>query len=397
MRDIARKTIKGRKAGFAGAFLAVLLASVLVTALGVLVESGIRGGLPPQRYAGADIVVSGVQALPVVEDADLVLSERVRLPESALDEVAGLPGVESAAGDVSVPVSVVAGGAVAETSRPVAGHGWSAAALTPFTLDGDGAGPERDDEVALEAGLASSLGLSAGDRVELAVGGVASSYEVTGVVSRDGGDARESAVFLTDERAGELAGTGDTGRWDAIGVVAAEGESAGELADRIADALPGARTHTGDARGNVEFFDIGQARSELTLMSLSLAGTTVLIAMFVVAGTLALSIQQRRREFALLRAVGATRGQVRRLVGAEIMQLGAVAAVLGAIPGYLVGIAMGRAFAGSGLLPADFQLALGPVPGLAAIVLCLVTARLAGWVAARRPARLNPVEALGES
>lgn len=396
VRYIARKTIKGRKAGFAGAFLAVLLASVLITALGVLVESGLRGGLPPQRYAGADVVVSGVQALPVVEDADLALPERVRLPRDVADAVADVPGVAEAAGDVGVPLSVVADGAVAEPSRPVAGHGWSAAALTPFTVDGDGAGPERDDEVAVEAGLASSLGVAAGDRIELAVGGVASAYTVTGVVSRPGGDdARESAVFLTDERAGELAGA--DGRWDAVGVVAADGVAAGELADRIAEAVPDVRTHTGDARGHVEFFDIGQARGELTLMSLSLAGTTVLIAMFVVAGTLALSIQQRRREFALLRAVGATRRQVRRLVGAEVMVLAGAGAVLGAVPGYLVAVAMGRAFAGSGLLPADFQLAMSPLPGVAAVVLCLVTARLAGWVAARRPARLNPVEALGES
>ncbi|SEF10102.1 putative ABC transport system permease protein [Jiangella alba] len=393
VRDIARKTIKGRKAGFIGAFLAVLLASVLVTSLGVLVESGIRGGLPPQRYAGADVVVSGVQALPVVEDTDIALPERVRLPADAVDAVADVPGVAEAAGDVNVPVSVVADGAVADLSRPVVGHGWSAAALAPFTVDG-GDGPRRDDEVALEAGLASSLGVETGDRVDLAVGGVPSTYTVSGVVSRPG-DARESAVFLTDERAGELAGAG--GRWDAVVVVADDGVSAGELAGRIADAVPDVRTHTGDARGHVEFLDIGQARGELTVMAMSLAGTTVLIAMFVVAGTLALSIQQRRREFALLRAVGATRGQVRRLVGAEVMLLGVTAAVLGAVPGYLVAVGLGRAFAGTGLLPADFQLAMSPLPGLAAIVLCLVTARLAGWVAARRPARLNPVEALGES
>ncbi len=397
VRDIARKTIKGRKAGFIGAFLAVLLASVLVTSLGVLVESGLRGGLPPQRYAGADVVVSGVQALPVAEDADIALPERVRLPADVVAAVADVPGVAEAAGDVNVPVSVVAGGAVAELSRPVVGHGWSAAALTPFTA-ADGDGPERDDEVALEAGLASSLGVAAGDRVELAVGGVASTYTVSGVVSRPGeagADARESAVFLTDDRAGELAGA--AGRWDAVVVVADDGVAAGELAGRIADAVPGVRTHTGDARGHVEFLDIGQARGELTVMAMSLAGTTVLIAMFVVAGTLALSIQQRRREFALLRAVGATRRQVRRLVGAEVMLLATSAAVLGALPGYLVAVGLGRAFAGTGLLPADFRLAMSPLPGLGAIVLCLVTARLAGWVAARRPARLNPVEALGES
>lgn len=394
MRDIARKTIKGRKAGFAGAFIAVLFASALVTALGVLVESGVRGGLPPQRYAGADVVVGGVQAIPVPEDTDLGLSERVRVPADVVAAVAAVPGVEYAAGDVSVPVTLVRAGSVAETERPVAGHGWSAAALTPFTLDG-GAEPERADEVVLERDLAASLGAGVGDRIELAVGAVASPYTVTGLVSRPDGDARESAVFLTDERAGELAGA--PGHWDTVGVVAADGVAAGALADRIEAAVPEVRTYTGDGRGTVEFSDIGRARTELTVLAASLAGTTVMIAMFVVAGTMALSIQQRRREFALLRAVGATRKQVKALVRAEVMMLAVSAAVVGALPGVAVAGVLGRAFVGAGLLPADFRLALSPLPAVGAVVLCLGTAALAGVVAARRPARLNPVEALGEA
>jgi putative ABC transport system permease protein len=49
------------------------------------------------------------------------------------------------------------------------------------------------------------------------------------------------------------------------------------------------------------------------------------------------------------------------------------------------------------VLPADFGLALSPLPAVAAVLLCVGTARLAGWLAARRVAKIQPVEALRES
>lgn len=119
--------------------------------------------------------------------------------------------------------------------------------------------------------------------------------------------------------------------------------------------------------------------------------------MLVVASTLTLSIQQRRCEFALLRAVAASRGQIHRMVGAEILLVAGSAAILGAGPGIAVAYLLRSAFAAGGVLPADFGLALSPLPAVAAILLCVGSARVAGWVAARRPARISPVEALDES
>ena len=398
VRGIALATVRDRTAGFVGVFLAILCASVLVTALGVLMESGLRGGLPPQRYAGASVVVGGPQTLPVVEDVDTMLSERARLPVESVDEVAAMPGVAYAAGDVDVPVRVRTDDDVPTTAESAGAHGWRSAALAPFVLR-EGTEPRGDHDAVLESSLAMALAVTSGDQVELAVGGVPSTYTVVGVAERSGtdGDARASSVFLTDDRARQLSGHPD--RVDAIGVVAEPGADLDALAELIESSLAeaGARTYLGDDRAVVEFLDVSQARDRLVQLSGALGGTSILVAMFVVATTMALSIQQRRREFALLRAIAASKPQIHRMVRAEVLLVGGVAAVAGVLPGYAVALLFTAVFADVGFLPPELELALSPLPGAVAITLCLVAALLDAWIAARRPTRMNPIEALGDA
>jgi putative ABC transport system permease protein len=383
MRDYARATIRHRKGPFVGMFVAVFAAAALVSALGVLFESGLRAGVAPQRFAGAAVVVGAQQSIPVEEDMDLPFSERVPLPADVVERVAAVPGVEKAVGDLTVAVTI--GG------QPVAAHGWASASLAPFSLR-DGEAP-RDGGVVLDRALADRAGVSVGDQVDIAVGAVPTKFTVSGVTAEALG--RESALFFADGQARELYGRAK--QVDAVGVLPASGVDADVLAERIAAALPEVAVYTGDARGDAEFLDVGRVRSQLIVLSLAFAGTAIMIAMLVVASTLALSVQQRRQEIALLRAVAATPRQVHRMIGSEIWLVAGLAAVLGAVPGYLVAYGLRAAFAEVGMLPADFGLAISPLPAVAAALLCVVTARGAGFVAARRVARIQPVEALRES
>jgi putative ABC transport system permease protein len=392
VRDIAVATIRQRKAGFVGVFVAVLCGSTLVTALGVLFESGLRAGVPPQRYAAAAVVVGGAQTLPLAEDIDPYFGGRVPLAAEAVGKIAAVPGVERAVGDVSVPVELVSVGG------PVGGHGWGSAALTPFSLR-EGRAPGRAEEVVLDAELARRVGVRVGDGIGIAVGASPATYTVTGIAAPPGADrlGRQSVLFFSDSQARRLSGRPD--QVDAIGVLARPGTDPDALAGRIRIALSGTefRTYTGGDRGDVEFLDVGEARTRLVVLSLAFAATAIMIALLVVASTLTLSIQQRRREFALLRAVAASGRQIHRMVGAEVLLVAGSAAILGAGPGVAVAYLLRSAFAAGGVLPADFGLALSPLPAVAAILLCVGCAWVAGWVAARRPARISPVQALGEA
>jgi putative ABC transport system permease protein len=390
MWNLALATIRQRTAGFVGVFIAVLAASALVTALGVLFESGLRSGVPPQRYAAASVIVGGNQAFPLEEDIDPHYSERVPLPANTVDTVSHVSGVDKAVPDLSVETSI--------NGAPAVGHGWSSAALAPFGIK-EGHPPAAPGEIVLDADLAQRNHVKPGDRLEIAFGGTPATYTLAGIATPPGADrlGRQSVLFFTDDEAKRLSGRPD--QVDTVGVLGKPGVDPDELAARIRNALPGMDivTYTGKDRGDVEFLDVGAARSDLLVLSSTFAGTATMIAMLVVASTLALSIQQRRREIALLRAIAASRRQVHRMIGTEILLVAGIAAALGALPGIALAYLLKAGFAKGGVLPADFGLALSPLPALVAIVLCVGTARIAGWVAARRPAKISPVEALGES
>ena len=373
--------LKAHRSGFVAVFISVFCAALLTCALGILLESGVRGGVAPHLYAGADAVVSGPQSLAIVEDADQPFAERVTLTPEVTERLSSLRGV-TAVPDFSVPLST-SNGTVLDA------HPWSTAQLAPYTLSG-GRAPHNFDEVV------STTGGTIGERITLAYGGIDSSYTVVGMVDTavEPSPQRPATLFLSDQRAQQL--------WPhqnsvtAVGLIAADGVDAAALARQ---ALSGTDTEisTGTARGSVEFLDAGAARIQLIVLCASFAGLALMVSMFVVSSTLSLSINSRRREFALLRAIGATTHQVHTMIGREVLLVAAAAAALGLVPGFLLARVLGAQFADAGVMPTDFALVYSPIPALAAFVICLLTARGAAAIAARRPAKLDPIEALRES
>ena len=398
MFSLALSLIRNHKAGLAGVFVAVLFGSAVLTACGVLVDSGIRGGYPPERYAAASVVVGAPQSLAVSGDSPQPYSERVPVPADWVSEIARVPGVKTATGDVSVDVSLVTGSGeiLAGTSdQPILAHGWSSALLGPFTIAA-GTAPQGPGAVVLDTALAARAGVRPGDTVEVLIGSVPSRYRVTGLASPPpGGLTQQSAIFFTDALA--LRATGHPGQVDTVGVIAEPGVGAGELASRIAAEVPGSVTYTGADRADAEFLGIGQGRQFLLQAAGSLGGTMALVVMFVVIAALGLSIQQRRQEMALLRAIAATPRQIHRMIGTEVLLVSCAAAVIGVLPGFAVSFLLRDAFASAGVIPANFTFAIDPVPPIAAVAVCIAVSRVAALIAAWRTARMSPVMAFGEA
>ncbi|MGW5677415.1 ABC transporter permease [Streptomyces sp. NPDC003860] len=392
MFDIAWSSIKHRTGGFVGAFVALFFGSAVVTACGILLVSGLTSGMPPERYAAASVMVGGEQSKHVKEDFDPVHAERATVPADLVEKVAAVPGVKSAVGERTFALSAAdARGNPVGLADPLYGHGWSSAVLGPVELR-TGAAPRTEREVVVDETVARTAGLEVGDTARIAVGTTPAAYEVTGIVA---GLDRQASVFFTDGRAEELSPRAD--RLTAIGVFADAGTDAGALADRIAKAAPGTDVYTGDRIGDLEFLDVGQSRGFLVGLSVAFGGTALGVVIFVIASTLGLGVQQRRRELAMLRAVAATPRQVHKMIGSETWLVSVVGATLGSGLGFAVAGWLRGAYAEAGALPADFALSYNPLPAVASVVLCVLGARLAGYVAARRVARIKPVEALGES
>jgi putative ABC transport system permease protein len=143
----------------------------------------------------------------------------------------------------------------------------------------------------------------------------------------------------------------------------------------------------------------GDLASGGTLVALasSYAGTLIVVVVMVVAATVTLALRSRRREFALLRAVGATPSQVRRAVTLEVSVVSLVAAPLGAVAGLFGARLLDPMLVRSGMVAPDFVSSLSPLPVLAAVALIVVTAVPVGRLGAREAARTAPTAALQQS
>jgi putative ABC transport system permease protein len=171
------------------------------------------------------------------------------------------------------------------------------------------------------------------------------------------------------------------------------------VADDLRSALSGTgfEVVTGDARGDAEALAGTSARSELVQLSMALAATIVLLVGFITAGAIGVSVAGQRRDLALLRAVGATPRQVRRLVAAQA----SIVAAIGLVPGIAVGYLLAERFtgflAGSAAMPQDLPVAYTPISGLIAAALLLATVQIAARAASLRTSRLPATAAVAES
>ncbi|NEE03462.1 ABC transporter permease [Phytoactinopolyspora halotolerans] len=198
----------------------------------------------------------------------------------------------------------------------------------------------------------------------------------------------ETFVFEGDPPAGTV---------DAIGVQAEPGVDVGELRERI-DAELDSRTITlvGDERGRAELREAME--SGVTVMALAGVFTAfaILVSVFGVASMLALSIIQRQRDLALLRAVGATPRQLRRLILRETLLLSLLATALACIPGRFLGGFVFDRLVAQGIAADGVVFHQGWIPTVAAMVVAILAAVAGAQGAGRRASRIKPTQALAE-
>jgi putative ABC transport system permease protein len=407
-------TLRRRPAPLIGTLVSLTVAALLVTIVSGLVGTAITMTLPAGRLAGATVVVTGNPNMRFTygtgqgASTDTVpLPAYRRVPAGLAARLAELPGVARAIPQVSVPVALQLPGGRVVTGGPagLTGYGWPSAALTPFTLD-SGHAPTGPGQIVVGAGVARSAGLRTGDQVRLA-GASQPPYTVVGVASSGRNPAQNSSVFWSAAQAD--AEYGHPGSADLIGVIARRGTTAAALAARVRAALASpplassglAGGHlsvaAGTARGPVADLAAAPDKDNLSLLALNLGIIMVIVSMFVVAGAVSLSVLQRRRQFALLRAVGASSGRLRRVMIAELGVLGILGALIAYLPGVRLSSLALRGLAGQQFVAAGTRLWTSPLVLLIAAGAGVLVAELAGFVAGRRASRVRPTEALAQA
>ncbi|CAM5239923.1 FtsX-like permease family protein OS=Streptomyces tendae OX=1932 GN=GUR47_20395 PE=3 SV=1 [Streptomyces tendae] len=404
---LARAAVRFKPASFAGTFVALMMSALVVAACGVLLETGLRASVPAERYANAPVVAAADQSARVVadtvdgpEETAYPLPDTARVDEGLAARAAAVPGAATAVADFTFPVHR-GGSSPGSAPDALTGHGWGSHAFTGTAL-AQGAAP-HPGEVVLGADAARTARLGVGDTVALETADGPADFRVSGLARAGAGDTAGEAAggagtaWFADAEAAVLAG--HPGRADAVAVLAEEGVDPDALAAAVGKALTGssARVLTGDDRGEVEDHGLAYAKETLFAVGGSFGGIATLVAVFTAAGTVALSVGQRTREFALLRAVGATPRQIRRAVAAEALLVAPLAGLLGCLPG--IGLAhwwFGQ-MRDRGAVPEAVDVHVSGFPLLAAVGVVLLTALGAGWAAGRRPARIKPGQALAEA
>ena len=174
-------------------------------------------------------------------------------------------------------------------------------------------------------------------------------------------------------------------RFTLVNVAGGAGEEAKERVGSALEGFPDTRVQTRPEWIDKEDAEIGQ----FLLLLYVLLALSVIISLFGMVNTLVLSVFERTRELGMLRAVGMTRRQVRRMVRHESVITALIGAALGLPLGIFLALLVTRA-----LSQYDLQFAVPAGSLIAFVVVAIVAGLLAAILPARRAARLRILEAL---
>ncbi|WP_027343744.1 ABC transporter permease [Hamadaea tsunoensis] len=326
-----------------------------------------------------------------------VLAGGQRLPLADLDRVRALAGVAAADGRLADSLALLDREGKPVTNFSRAGYAVSTDGdplLRPF--DVVGRVPAGDGEALLDKETAGHQHLVVGDTITV-LDRAGARHPLTLVGLLDFGVSKTysgwSVVGLPAARIAAL--TGATG-YDEIVVRAAAGTDPGKLAGSVRPAVAkGAKVSTGDKRREQLANDATSVATQFSIILLVFGAVSLVVAVFVIYNTFAILLAQRVRETALLRCVGATRGQVFGATVLESAVVGLGGGFLGVLAG--VGIAYGLFALLNGVLNAGVpahSIVLGPAPVLAGLTLGVVVTVLAALLPAVRATRTAPLAAL---
>ena len=285
-------------------------------------------------YATTDAVV---RAPASFDDPSGFGELRGRFDATLLDEVADVDGVAEASPDV-FGIAQVLDQEGEPLGNPAAGQptfasNWPSGVLNTWTLVA-GDGPQDDDEVVLDKGVADDAEVAVGDPVTVLVGGAPADLTVSGIARIGGADSPGGATFTMFTTAAAQRLVGEVGKLDSISVAAEEGVSQQDLVDRIDEVLPpGVEVVTGATLTAESQDALRQGLSFFNTFMLIFALVALLVGGFIIFNTFFITVAQRTRENALLRAIGATRRQVLATVLIEALGIGLVASALGLMAG----------------------------------------------------------------
>ena len=394
MSALALRGLSQRKLRSALTAIAILLGVAMIT--GTYVETD------QITNAFEDITATSVERLDVVvvpeeEFTSSFAAELPTLPAGYVNRVRRVPGVASVQGELTALGHMVVDGEAIETmGAPGLVLAVGDARFDPTEVVA-GRRPGASGEVALLQQNAEDNGVDVGDRMGVTTRHGTKRVTVVGLIAfGEGGSAIGGATVVEAPKP-------DVSRWydlqgkvSSISVIAEPGVDPQVLSDRIDAALPpAAKVQTASENAQESADEINdQIGSFLTPALLALAGAAVLVGAFIIFNTFSITVAQRTREFAMLRALGATRRQILGVVTGEALAVGVLASGVGLGAGIGFAKLLNVLFDAAGFGIPRTGLVLAPRTIVVALAVGIGVTLLASLVPAMRATHVAPVEAM---
>jgi len=320
------------------------------------------------------------------------------IDERTVVRAARVPGVDRAAGEVFAMGSLVVGGRTVQPQyAPAMVIGMVGEPFNPLKLV-SGRLPSASGEMVVNRKLADDEHLTLGRRVGVTSRTGIHPVRLVGIVDFGNVASMGGATMIVAPKGDVQAWNRLEGKVTSIVASAAPGVTPEQLAGNLRRALPrslevktGAQA-TADASKQIND-SIGRF---LKPMLLAFAGAALLVGAFIIFNTFSITVAQRRREFALLRSLGATRAQVLAAVTAEALVLGVAASVAGLLGGLGFSKALGGLFDAAGMGIPRGAMELAPRTILVALTVGIGVTAAAAIIPAVRATRVAPVAAMRE-
>jgi putative ABC transport system permease protein len=394
-----RTTLKGvfaHKARLALTALAIILGVSFVTGTFIFTDTIDKtfNTLFEDSYAGTDVVVQAETEFEPGFYGPPPFDERV------LSQVRAVSGVVAAEGNVVGYAQIIdkQGEAIAPNGPPTLGGNW----LTDERLWGnlevrEGRVPTVAGEVSVDARTAADNDLGIGDRIDILVPIGRVNAEIVAITGFGESDSIAGATFAGFESREAQRVLDLVGQYQTISVVGEEGLDAAALRDRISPQLPaGFEAVIGADEAAKQAESLSSELGFIQTVLLVFAAIAVFVGAFIIQNTFRIIVAQRTRELALYRAIGASGGQIVRMVLWEALVVAVFASILGIGFGLAIASGLTALMSAAGFDLPSTSAELLPRTVIAGLVVGIIVTLVSSLLPAMRAARVPPMAAMRE-
>jgi putative ABC transport system permease protein len=362
---------------------AILTLLSIVIGVAAVVAVSISAGTARRAFDDIYQTIAGKATLEIAPPVGTAFDEKVA------DSIRDVEGVKEVAPLIQTRVVLYIGDRrvqiIAMGVDPVRDH-----AVHDYEITSGKSLEENPQGVILDATFAHNLNLNAGDKIEMQTPKATVGPEIVGLYSSKGtATTGQGAVLLMPIKAAQYLFKCPKKIYSAQIVLKPDADEAEVTAAIKAKLPPGIDVRRPAARS-----PMAEETSLSTEQGMRMARVfSLLVAIFIIANTFLINVTQRRRQLGIMRAIGATRGQIASMIFTEAILMGLAGTILGSLLGiagaHVLNIGMGALYK-STLPPIELTL----TPFLLAILFGMGISLLAAALPAYKASHLSPLEAM---